>query len=527
MNQNKGIGAYQNRPGYFMGGMIGGAILGALVNKIQGKDWKRGALWGGLTGGITGGMTGKGGIAGWLQTPGGADWLKAGGKPGLFKTMLSKGLPFIKENPWVTGALGAGGAMVMGDPAYDRRKQEEYIAAQNEKDKEKKLKFYSKWFTNPWTGESMFNEGGIVNARPGYYNGGSAGMGGTWSDVPMEEGGPTQDPVPLQLPMGQEGSFESEMDDLIGLELAGLSDSERSELQSLMSLRLITPKDDPKYPQIEMRIQELMQGIGGETAMSEPHPDEGYYDMFFDENGRYPKDREELDLFLEGMDLDTVQAAQGGLMRLHAKDGLWANIHAKRKRIEGGSGETMRSPGSKGAPTAKALRESQATGGYMERPQYMGGGMSDIHPGTEDEGYTYDIDNKPVQLKMNPKTYQLYVDALKRGDITQKQFDIFIGRGVEGVIPYEKAQGGVMGYYGGGMSDMDLTRGGASFGPGTGTSDDIPAMLSDGEFVVTANAVKNLGGGNRMLGAKRMYQMMNSLDPNSQTPAEMDTTGIA
>ena len=52
-------------------------------------------------------------------------------------------------------------------------------------------------------------------------------------------------------------------------------------------------------------------------------------------------------------------------------------------------------------------------------------------------------------------------------------------------------------------------------------------MLSDGEFVVTANAVKNLGGGNRMVGAKKMYQMMNQLDPNSQTPAEMDTTGIA
>ena len=90
-----------------------------------------------------------------------------------------------------------------------------------------------------------------------------------------------------------------------------------------------------------------------------------------------------------------------------------------------------------------------------------------------------------------------------------------------------RAQGGRVGMYGGGISDMDLTQGGASFGPGTGTSDDIPAMLSDGEFVVTANAVKNLGGGNRMLGAKRMYQMMNSLDPNSQTPAEMDTTGIA
>ena len=38
--------------------------------------------------------------------------------------------------------------------------------------------------------------------------------------------------------------------------------------------------------------------------------------------------------------------------------GLWDNIHAKRKRIKAGSGEKMRAPGSKGAPTAKALRDS-------------------------------------------------------------------------------------------------------------------------------------------------------------------------
>jgi hypothetical protein len=41
------------------------------------------------------------------------------------------------------------------------------------------------------------------------------------------------------------------------------------------------------------------------------------------------------------------------------RKGLWANIHAKRKRIKAGSGERMRKPGSKGAPTAKALRESK------------------------------------------------------------------------------------------------------------------------------------------------------------------------
>lgn len=40
------------------------------------------------------------------------------------------------------------------------------------------------------------------------------------------------------------------------------------------------------------------------------------------------------------------------------KPGLWANIHAKRERIKKGSGEKMRKPGEKGAPTAQALRDS-------------------------------------------------------------------------------------------------------------------------------------------------------------------------
>jgi hypothetical protein len=43
------------------------------------------------------------------------------------------------------------------------------------------------------------------------------------------------------------------------------------------------------------------------------------------------------------------------------KVGLYANIHAKRKRIEAGSGETMRAAGSKGAPTAKEFKKSAKT----------------------------------------------------------------------------------------------------------------------------------------------------------------------
>ena len=44
-----------------------------------------------------------------------------------------------------------------------------------------------------------------------------------------------------------------------------------------------------------------------------------------------------------------------------SKRGLYDNIHAKRKRIKAGSGEKMRKPGSKGAPTAKAFKEAAKT----------------------------------------------------------------------------------------------------------------------------------------------------------------------
>jgi hypothetical protein len=52
-------------------------------------------------------------------------------------------------------------------------------------------------------------------------------------------------------------------------------------------------------------------------------------------------------------------------------------------------------------------------------------------------------------------------------------------------------------------------------GPGTATSDSIPAMLSDGEFVMTAKAVRGLGKGSRREGAKRMYALMHQLERNA------------
>jgi len=79
-----------------------------------------------------------------------------------------------------------------------------------------------------------------------------------------------------------------------------------------------------------------------------------------------------------------------------AERGLWDNIHAKRKRIAAGSGEKMRKPGSKGAPTTKNLRESQEKTASIE------------YRGTTFPGY-----NKPIRSNRKGKKFMVLV---KRGD---------------------------------------------------------------------------------------------------------------
>jgi hypothetical protein len=62
---------------------------------------------------------------------------------------------------------------------------------------------------------------------------------------------------------------------------------------------------------------------------------------------------------------------------------------------------------------------------------------------------------------------------------------------------------------------ITVADGGMIEGPGTPTSDSIPAMLSDGEFVMNAKAVRGAGGGDRVEGAKRMYAMMRDFEKRS------------
>lgn len=91
----------------------------------------------------------------------------------------------------------------------------------------------------------------------------------------------------------------------------------------------------------------------------------------------------------------------------------------------------------------------------------------------------------------------------------QKLLDMYpnkYGVGPISVGPYGAAAAG------GGVARDYPRMNGAIYGPGTETSDDVPAMLSDGEFVMTAKAVRGAGGGDRERGMQNMYRIMRDFE---------------
>lgn len=95
------------------------------------------------------------------------------------------------------------------------------------------------------------------------------------------------------------------------------------------------------------------------------------------------------------------------------KQGLWANIHAKRNRIKHGSGERMRSPGSKGAPSAKDFKDSAKTESYqeMDEAEYQGHKVSLGKPMQGDvkksKVYVRKPNGKVVKVNFGDKTMRI------------------------------------------------------------------------------------------------------------------------
>ena len=107
-----------------------------------------------------------------------------------------------------------------------------------------------------------------------------------------------------------------------------------------------------------------------------------------------------------------------------AKRGLWANIHAKRERIAGGSGERMRTPGSKGAPTNEAIKNSQARYGM----QYMKAKHGMQH--------TVPPSSNPDSLGITPRDINLedIIARMQQTDLRNRQLNTLEGLKTKGNI---------------------------------------------------------------------------------------------
>ncbi len=132
-------------------------------------------------------------------------------------------------------------------------------------------------------------------------------------------------------------------------------------------------------------------------------------------------------------------------------------------------------------------------------------GGANVTYGSLPSGYNYN----PMQMLYRPQVTM----GNPYGNI-YGQRRMFAEGGIASVAPRRYATGG---YAKGGIGSMANfpRKTGPINGPGTGTSDDIPAMLSDGEFVMTAKAVRGAGKGSRREGARRMYAMMRKLERNA------------
>ena len=108
-------------------------------------------------------------------------------------------------------------------------------------------------------------------------------------------------------------------------------------------------------------------------------------------------------------------------------------------------------------------------------------------------------------LEANPELYRSLMEPfmapiqIARSDVEVPTSSDYL---FSSFLPQTAAKGG----------EMFPRKTGFIAGPGTETSDDVPAMLSDGEFVMTARAVRGLGNGSRKQGVRKMYDMMKNFE---------------
>ena len=198
---------------------------------------------------------------------------------------------------------------------------------------------------------------------------------------------------------------------------------------------------------------------------------------------------------------DTLLAKAGEIQTNAAAQGLKLT---SEKALEMATAELTPGMISRYAPLALAgTAVLGATGGF-ETPE------------AEIGGSPFGISSREL-FESNPSKYSVFAGYNTPTPMSSTRSPVVTSEGYvyENYLqPQYAADGGVMNRQG--QRDMALQdfprRDGFISGPGTEKSDDVPAMLSDGEFVMTARAVRGLGNGSRKQGVKKMYDLMRSFE---------------
>jgi hypothetical protein len=158
--------------------------------------------------------------------------------------------------------------------------------------------------------------------------------------------------------------------------------------------------------------------------------------------------------------------------------------------------------GSAGLGLLGGMGEEQQTSGIKMRPDPVG--RTRLGTGR--------IGNKLYNLDDPDERRQYFEDNRKRQGAEDIESKEERDRFIDVVNPRTGERDRFIDVVNPGIENLFAAAGGEVKGPGTGTSDSVPARLSDGEFVVTAKAVRGAGGGDRNIGAARMYDMMSNLE---------------
>jgi hypothetical protein len=170
--------------------------------------------------------------------------------------------------------------------------------------------------------------------------------------------------------------------------------------------------------------------------------------------------------------------------------GLYANIHAKRERIEHGSKERMRKVGSKGAPTAEAFRQSartaRATGGEV------------VHTGPIHSAVAGRTDHLPMHVPSG--SYVIPADIVSAAGEGNTMAGFKIMRLMFSGTPYEQGSEP----YGQSKTPYNEPLPGKAEG-GAAT---VPIVAAGGEHVISPEEVLSIGGGNLELGHRALDEFV-------------------